>query len=254
MNAAQALWISEKLVAWAIFLQALELLLLRQKTSDTGIWRWQSLKPEFGFLGTLLSPVMQGRGWLLVLIFQAVASGSVLAGWSTPVLLWSLAAAVLLGSMRFLGTFNGGADCMTLVILLSVAGAASFGATEPACRVTLGYIAFQSLLSYTVAGLVKLREPAWRNGTALGEFLKLPQYAVPTTLRLALSNPVYSRWIGYGVIVGELAIPLLLFTSFAPVALIGGVAFHLTNARVFGLNRFFWAWIASYPALYKMSL
>jgi hypothetical protein len=31
------------------------------------------------------------------------------------------------------------------------------------------------------------------------------------------------------------------------------LAFHIANVYVFGLNRFVWAWAATYPALYFCS-
>jgi len=34
------------------------------------------------------------------------------------------------------------------------------------------------------------------------------------------------------------------------IALAIGAAFHLANAFAFGLNRFLWAWLAAYPALW----
>lgn len=48
----------------------------------------------------------------------------------------------------------------------------------------------------------------------------------------------------------ELAFPLALATRPTLVAALALAAlFHLANACLFGLNRFFWTWLAVYPAL-----
>ena len=48
----------------------------------------------------------------------------------------------------------------------------------------------------------------------------------------------------------ELLFPLSLLTaSSLYVALVIAASFHLANACLFGLNRFFWIWIAAYPSL-----
>ena len=48
----------------------------------------------------------------------------------------------------------------------------------------------------------------------------------------------------------ELAFPLALASlATLALALVGAACFHLANAFLFGLNRFFWTWIAAYPSL-----
>ncbi|HEX5656879.1 MAG TPA: hypothetical protein VFX59_06775, partial [Polyangiales bacterium] len=95
----------------------------------------------------------------------------------------------------------------------------------------------------------KLRERSWRDGSALPSLLAAPQYRdAPLQVPLA-------RLAGYAVITFELGFPLALvdarlalgFTAF-------GTLFHLLNARVLGLNRFLWAWLAAYPALFAWTV
>ncbi len=49
----------------------------------------------------------------------------------------------------------------------------------------------------------------------------------------------------------ELLMPITFLnaTSLA-IALMVAASFHLANAWVFGLNRFLWSWLATYPALW----
>jgi hypothetical protein len=48
----------------------------------------------------------------------------------------------------------------------------------------------------------------------------------------------------------ELVFPLALLSPQALVIGLGlAVLFHFVNACLFGLNRFFWIWLAAYPSL-----
>jgi len=258
MSAPWALLLCERLVAGAIFLQALEMMLLRSVTSDFGVWRWKSLQAEFGRLGPVVGRLLSGRGWPFLLVFQAVAAASVLAGWGSPALLVSLSVCVLLGSMRFLGTFNGGSDCMTAVVLMAVTAVRWEGSSDRSVLVGLGYIGFQLTLSYAVAGWVKLCESSWRSGAALLKFLELPQYPVSGWVRVALARRGVSLLLGWLLIGSELAISILALVSvirgpWPPLGVVlilaSGLGFHFLNAKILGLNRFLWAWLSAYPAL-----
>jgi hypothetical protein len=254
-------------IALAVLLQGFELWSLRRHFGSSGIWRWSILKREYGLLSKVFGLFLGDRAFPVLILIQILLALALLElpfepGQSGSMLPLALSPVVLLGSMRFRGTFNGGSDCMTLVVLLSVTGACTAGLSETACRVALGYIAAQTVLSYAVAGWVKLKEPAWRSGEALPLFLSMPQHAVPEMVRGWASVPRVARLTCWGVITGELALAAvttalafwpgrhpdgLVILALALLAL--GLVFHLVNAWVLGLNRFFWAWLSAYPAV-----
>ncbi|MEM1139686.1 MAG: HTTM domain-containing protein, partial [Pseudomonadota bacterium] len=52
------------------------------------------------------------------------------------------------------------------------------------------------------------------------------------------------------IIIFELIFPLALLSQpLLIAALVLAAVFHLANGVLFGLNRFIWAWIASYPSV-----
>lgn len=54
----------------------------------------------------------------------------------------------------------------------------------------------------------------------------------------------------WAVILFELVFPLaLLNQALLITALCVAGMFHLANARLFGLNRFLWFWVAAYPSI-----
>ena len=149
----------------------------------------------------------------------------------------------------FNGPYNGGADRMSLLVLLCLAGA--WNLPEPAWReLAFAYLGLQLLLSYFMAGWVKVVNPDWRSGRALRDVFLFSAYPVGENLRRWADRPRVLFGMGWAVIVFELAFPL---TFLSPPTLWAGLViaalFHGANACLFGLNRFFWIWICAYPSI-----
>lgn len=164
-----------------------------------------------------------------------------------------MAAALLFNDLlllrRFGGPYNGGADRMGLLILISLA-LASLAPGEKARAVAFGYLGAQVVLSYFISGWVKIVNPDWRSGRALRDVFLFSAYPAGENLRGWADRPGALRAASWAVMGFELAFPLSLAS--APTLQAGlalGAAFHLANACLFGLNRFFWIWLCAYPAL-----
>jgi Vitamin K-dependent gamma-carboxylase len=245
------LW-TQRLTGLAVCLQTLELLWLRRALADDGVWRWAILRQEHAALPAPLrgafAVLLPYRPfvWLLVL---RVPLGCLFAA-GVGELGWVLLLTQLLVSARFRGTFNGGSDYMTMVLLLGSSLAALPGGGALAARAGLGYICAQLVLSYFIAGLVKLRNPAWRAGEALRTVLRSPRYAAPRWAKALAGRPTLALLASWLLMGFELGLPLsLASSSSATLAMALGLGFHVTNALVLGLNRFLFAWAAAYPAL-----
>lgn len=146
----------------------------------------------------------------------------------------------------FKGPYNGGADKMILLALTCVVAAHYL----PMGEIALAYLAVQLVLSYMVSGLVKLKNPDWRSGQALFEVFSLSAYPQSGNLRTLGGRARFMRTGSWAVIGFEIAFPLALLTAQTTLAaLVLAATFHTANAVLFGLNRFFWAWIAVFPAL-----
>lgn len=165
---------------------------------------------------------------------------------------WALAGLLILGLKwlhRYDGPFNGGSDKMSLLILTCLT-AAAFAPSDAWAELALGYLAVQLVLSYVISGQVKLVNPAWRRGEALRDVFAWSAYPVSEELRRLADSRLVTFWGGWLVMLVEVGFPLFLLH---PLALIVGLllaaAFHLSNAMLFGLNRFFWIWLCAYPSL-----
>ena len=163
------------------------------------------------------------------------------------------AAALLLTGVALLtqydGPYNGGADRMGLLVLFCLTLAnVSPGPVFP--RVALGYLAVQLVISYFMSGWVKVVNVDWRTGRALSDVFLFSAYPVGENLRAFSGAHRLMLAASVGVIAFELAFPLMLITPWTlAIALSIGAGFHLANACLFGLNRFFWTWIAAYPSV-----
>ncbi len=155
---------------------------------------------------------------------------------------------------RFQGPYNGGSDTMTLLVLLclwlSHIASMLFAHTKLWQEIALGYLAIQLILSYFQAGWVKVINPEWRSGKALENVFAFTAYPVSQSVRQWAKNPALMFYMSWAVILFELIFPLAIFSSTALyIALFIAAVFHLANACLFGLNRFFWIWPAAYPVL-----
>ena len=149
----------------------------------------------------------------------------------------------------FQGPYNGGADRMGLLVLscLFLAHLAQGSRWQ---ELAFGYLALQLILSYFISGGVKLLNPEWRNGQALRDVFQFSAYPVSKSLRQLSQSARLLQSMSWAVILFELLFPLALISSGSlTVALIIAAIFHLTNAFLFGLNRFFWIWVAAYPSI-----
>ena len=100
----------------------------------------------------------------------------------------------------------------------------------------------------------KVKEQKWRMGTAVYGFVSSPNYKTPKFLIEKSKDLAFAKYMAWSVILFELTFPLVLtLPSLTTLYLAAGVVFHLVNFITFGLNRFFWVWCASYPAIYYCS-
>lgn len=245
-----------RLVGAAVAQQSLELLLLRQRMGPRGIWRWGIIRDEVAEpapapVRLLLDGLLGDRGFPWLLALRAVGGLALLAGARPGALLVvPLLLAGVLSALRFRGSENGGSDFMTLVVLSSLAAASVLPHTELVRTGCLLYVALQSCASYFIAGIIKLRRPAWRRGVALRTFLGATIHGDPGRLGRLLRRPAVAPIASWTVMLLEVALPLSLLSR--PLAIgFGALAltFHVVNAHLFGLNRFVLAWAASWPAI-----
>ncbi|HWV16455.1 MAG TPA: HTTM domain-containing protein [Cellvibrio sp.] len=214
----QAVRVAEVILAFACVQQSLENI--------------RGLQPEkaLGFIQLVLA----------ILLFAGVYPVYVEAG-------LLLVACLLLH--RFQGPYNGGSDCMTLLVLLCLL-LSHLAPSRAWQEIALGYLAFQLTFSYFQSGYIKIINRDWRTGQALTDVFAITAYPVSQSVRRWAQSPRLMLAMSWAVIGFELLFPLALLSQQSLLlALTIAVVFHLGNACLFGLNRFFWIWPAAYPVI-----
>lgn len=150
---------------------------------------------------------------------------------------------------RFQGPYNGGSDTMTVLVLLCL-WLSHVAPSRYWQEIALGYLAVQLTLSYFQSGWVKVVNPEWCSGRALQQVFALSAYPVSESVRSWAGRPQVLRAMSWSVMVFELLFPLALLNQTLLIVALGIAAlFHLANVCLFGLNRFFWIWPATFPVI-----
>ena len=254
-----SLKIIQTIIALAVFLQTLEYLSLKDTFTGNGVWRWGEIKKEFLFLPNIIQQFfnffLMDRHFIFLLWIRLLVS-VLFIFYSSFFFTFFLFLSSLLVAQRFRGSFNGGSDYMSLIIL----SALCVQTMAPSFVITKGvlwYIAIQSATSYFIAGIIKLKLSSWRNGVALTQFIQSPNYGPPTLIRRLLSQKQLAFLAAWVVIIFEITFPFILVQHNGNIIFIWlllGFLFHLSNVFIFGLNRFLIVWLATYPAIYFCAL
>lgn len=142
-----------------------------------------------------------------------------------------------------------GADQMTLIVLLACglgeiwAGAGALAAVS--------FLAATTALAYFVAAMYKAAARPWVSGEALVTIVATTAYGHPVLRGPLLRHPRLGTAASVAVLLWESAFAVsVVAPRVVLLALLAmGVGFHLGCGLVMGLNRFLWAFTATYPAV-----
>ena len=245
----------ECLLATSLLLQTLEFLRLSRFADARSVWSWQLQRGDVAhtalWLQKLFDWLFQERIYQAHLLFRLGAAASLYFGVSAFSAVFLFVSSLLI-LIRWRGAFNGGSDFMTMVVLtgLLVSQLAQiFVGPVIAWKAGLWYITIHSISSYFISGSIKLVSSDWRSGRVLIHFLDGGLYGPLSDHSLLRKKPiaVIASW---SFIVWECLFPLALAGPQWAMCWCGIAAlFHFLVFRFFGLNRFFCAWAASFPAI-----
>jgi hypothetical protein len=253
MSHIWALDMMARLMALTLILQAIEIFQLSRQPSFQKIWNFAILRAdlESGLpLPKVLVRLIFSNRSLTILSLLEVCVASLGFFLLSPWVWVTLFVFRLIICIRFRGTFNGGSDMMVLVVLTGLI-IISFAPTIRLLNLGFIYVTVHVLYSYVRAGLAKISQREWRNGTAIAEFLNRSLFEDVQNLSVKMSPHLYFvRGLAFLAIIFELTVPLaLLGSQYTVVFATLAILFHFINFFLFGLNRFFWAWIAAWPAI-----
>lgn len=250
------LWV-QRLIAMAVIFQTIELLKIKETFADDGVWSWPVLRKEFEifsiFNQKMLDFFLSYRNFIGLLLLRLVL-GICLLFYSHFLILFILLFSTIMISLRWRGTFNGGSDYMTVLVLASLTINSLSGHHYKVSLAVLWYLSIQLCSSYFIAGLIKIRSANWRSGFALRGFVDSTIYYQNGLVSLIYDNPALSMLMSWLLFVFELGFVLSISNpTLCAIMIVCAVGFHMGNFYIFGLNRFIFAWLSCYPALYFCS-
>lgn len=184
-----------------------------------------------------------------LVIVDAIVVSALLV-WPSQALLIATAAAlqVMLLKRHHL-TYDGSDQMMLVVLVACLLGRVGPNAVSP--RAAVSFVAAEVTLAYLVAGVYKATSKYWRPGGAFSMIVQTRMFGQPIAARVVRDHPAVGRAATYAVVCVECLFPIALIGP--PLALVAflalGFAFHLGCSVIMGLNRFLWAFVATYPAL-----
>lgn len=217
-------------------------------TLDTAL-RATEILLAFAFIQQSAEHIFWPSETRLLFIPRAALSILLLSGANSHWTLLALSLHSLFILHRYQGPFNGGSDRMGLLILYTIT-LAQWLPSGLMSQAAFGYLALQVVLSYFMSGKVKICNPEWRSGRALSDVFSFSAYPVSQSFRTLEDKPRLLWFASWAVMLFEVLFPLsFLHSTLLIAALVIAAAFHIANACLFGLNRFVWVWIASYPSI-----
>jgi hypothetical protein len=122
---------------------------------------------------------------------------------------------------------------------------------SPAAAIGMWFVTGQSTLAYFTSGVSKVFSPAWRSGEAAFKIFNTYTYGSVMVAGFFRDLPSAAAPACIAMVGWETIFPVILIAPLSiSLSLLGiGVLFHAFNAFVMGLNKFFWAFVATYPAI-----
>ncbi|MEB3310206.1 MAG: hypothetical protein VKJ02_08230 [Snowella sp.] len=149
-----------------------------------------------------------------------------------------------------------GSDQMLNIIICILLINKLFSGNFQVREIGIFFICLQSCSSYTIAGLAKSIGNKWLEGNAVTEILSTRSYGNLYVANLLNKNLWLGKILTWSSIIIETIFPfvIILPNPYWSFFLAWGFLFHLFNAIVMGLNVFFLAFIATYPAIIYVHL
>ncbi|TFD72686.1 hypothetical protein [Cryobacterium gelidum] len=249
--------ITAVIVGIGILQGSLQLLLSLKEFGSSGLFDWNSRQILARSHGASSGWMVghSGSVWLrIVVIARIVCSIALIIPFQSNLLYASYATIILLSSIFLAYQIRYGKDGSNQISFIILAGLAFtflLPTSSPFQAVGLYFIAAQALLAYFAAGISKISNAQWRQGSALQSILNTATYGHSTAAAVLRRRPWLGGFVGWSVIVVEIIFPVAVVAppGVLVALLFAGAMLHLGTAVLIGLDTFFWAFTATFPAI-----
>lgn len=260
LTAQQAVIWVVRFLAIYIIIDSAEKLTVSREFKQGGVFYWRAVKQN-GYFKKRPAVFLQFAdlifnypNWIVMIAIRACAGLTLIFTPEHDVLTGIMLLFVFLtGSLMNLRNAPFGAETENRFALM-ITGALLLQCIMPTPKVTfacLWFIAVQSCLSYVTAGVTKLFNAQWRNGNGILHVFDSPGLVAARKAAYWLNKyKTFARLLTWGTLGIECVFPLALVGPPLLWLFLGwGVLFHAAIAIFIRLGKFFWIWIATYPAI-----
>lgn len=227
-----------------------------EQYSNEGIFSWRIFKLTGSISNYFLKKldfIFQKNGLKVILLIRLISSFFLIVA---PITLYTAFFLFAIAVSSMIITFrnivgNDGSDQMNSIICITLF-ITFLSKNLDIAKIGLFFICAQSILSYLVSGIAKSLSHKWRNGMAIYEIMNTKTYGSKKISRyLKGANKLVNLTANWNIILFEcfFFLVILLPTPYLFIFIVWGFIFHLYNAIFMGLNGFFWAFLATYPAI-----
>ena len=261
MTAQEALHLMQLLASIGIAITVSECLYAYSSFREDGLMAWKigrSRSPFFleGPAARAMDRMFRFENFRWVLWLRLlIAVTLVFYGWTggpllTLLLFLQVVGIFLTRTRSYYGT--DGAGQMLLITMIGLLAASLMPNSGLVTSVAIAFVAAQSVLAYTIAGVAKLIAPEWRSGRSLVLLLeRTNMYGNARLHRLFRRFPWMAMAASAMVIGFEVLFPLALLGESWMLAFMAiAMTFHVVLASTMHLNKFIWAFVSTYPALW----
>lgn len=252
-------WV-EIFAALAAILTSAEVYLRKSQFASGGLWDWQVWKlRNVAFIAPdkerFFNAIYDLPGYRLIHGLRVWAAVYLLFCGGLLPSVGSLACGLIalvsyLQNSRASAGLDGADQMITILFTVLFLAYAIGGPTAE--RYALYFIAFQASLAYLAAGLSKFYSVKWRKEPMLAGILSSETYGTRSVSEWLSLHPTVDIIITRFTFIYEILFPvaLILPPSFCLMVIFCAGIFHASTAIVMGLNTFFWAFLATYPAVF----
>ncbi|MFY8161877.1 MAG: hypothetical protein ACOVNU_11150 [Candidatus Kapaibacteriota bacterium] len=265
-NIENVIYITTLIFVIITIIESLELLSLKRYYGKNGIWSDEIIDLKFKnyqsnyFQKTttnLLTKLLHFSNFYKIIQIQLVLA-ILLLYYQNPIILIILLIIKILISIKWNGSFNGGSDSMGIVICIGLIISTTYPSISNNINFQIAgvvYIVYNLILSYFRAGLVKIKNKNWLNGKELIIFTNNTIYNENSKIIKLINYKYNSIILSLVLILWEILFAFsILNLNLTLIFLSIGIVFHFMNFYIFGLNRFFFNWLAAYPAFIYLAI
>jgi hypothetical protein len=260
LSLAQTLGLINLFLVIYILIDSFEKISVYKEYLTGGLLSWSLLRKNSSFTSkpesfrNFIDIIFPVRPWLFLIGLRIGLSVVLLIlPFNSPLFVLLYACLFIIGSLVNLRNVAYRAETENIfsLVLIGTLLLRSLLPTDMVTLASLWFIALQVCIAYLTAGISKLKNPDWRKGNGFKYMVTSSELVAAPKINIYFEeHKTLTRFINWLIILFECTFPVGLFV---PVIfwffLAGGIILQIAIALGLRMGKFFWIWLATYPAL-----